>query len=603
MLRSGIFGSSKLNTLRVRAQQLLTYIFLALSFSLGAQESFEARIDTLDAYFARGEYEELIYGGQELLEDWRGQDTLSPPYARLLLNIGRAYIQVESFPDALRYNNRALAVYKAINDSMGIARTYSNIAGVYYYSKDSLEAFRNLKLAGESYPDSADRQLHIFMEALLYMEFGTPQKGLKMVDSLLPHLEGNTRLYLNVSVSSIEEMDSMEFVIRYPQIIQKLEQANLAADFNVTAYLEVLKRALTFDRLDIVQQLYPDLEQHMLAMGHNASISHKAVFEYVKAWNFAYQKDYKQAFEAMQEYSDLMGERDSIQGLDEINKLKTQVRLKESELNAYELESALEDSRQQSIALVVLVVLFLILIVLIYRVNRNTRERNKAIEEVAATREKMLSILSHDMRTPLSQLDASLSLVDNESLNPEELAALIPEIRKGTETTLKLLDRTVAWINVNRSDFKMHWETVSVAELFGDLEDLLSSRAQAKKVRFEIHAQVEQVETERFLLHTALFNLLSNAFKFVNEGGSVFLRALEDEGSVIFEVSDSGQGISKSNLQKIKQEISFSSTGTLSEQGSGLGLTIVRDACLKLGARFDIKSELGEGTVCRIYFN
>lgn len=569
------------------------------------QPGIETRVDSMGAMFLKGRFEELIYEGQAVLKEERIPDTLTNVYARLLLQMGRAYIQLEAFPDAVHYNGRALTIFKALGDSIGVARTYANLAGVYYYTRDSALAFQYLKAAKPFYPDTVslrEKQTYAFMEALLYMEFGTPEKGLEMVDSLLPHLESNSALYLNVSTSALDNMDSMEFIVRFPVIVAKLEEAKLSPDFNITVYAEIMERAYELGRLDILHHFVPDLEASLNKVANNASISHLAAYHYLKSLDLAYLKDYQSAFEEMKEYSRLLMQKDSIQGAEDLKNLEIQVRLKDAALNAKGLESALKESRLQVFGLVLLVMISMVIMFLIYRVNRNTRERKQAIEEVASTRGKMLSILSHDLRTPLSQLEATLKLSESGDLSAQDMQAMLPEIRKETTNTLKLLDRTVAWINVNRSDFKLHLELVDIDTLFSELRDLIGKRAQEKNVTFEVQAQLERVEADHFLLSTALFNLLSNAFKFVNPSGAVFLRAYEEEESLIFEVSDTGKGIPKANLEKIRQEVSVSSQGTLSEQGGGLGLTIVRDACRKLEARFEIESKEGEGTQCRIVF-
>lgn len=570
-----------------------------------AQSKLESKVDLTDSLFRAGRFEELITEGQSIIRNTNSKDTLNIDFAHIILNIGRAYIQLEAFPDAVRYNTRALGIFKYLNDSMGVARTYGNLAGVYYYRRDSALAFKYQQEAKPFYPKSAsvkDKQTYAFMEALLFLEFGTPEKGLEMVDSLLLQLESNSPLFLNVSASVLDRMDSLEFLVRFPVLLTKLQEANLSPDFEVTVFGEIMERAHQLGRPDILHRFTPDLAASIKKLGSNASVSQLATYHYLLALDLAYQKDYQAAFAEMQQYSKLLKQKDSIQGAEDLKNLEIQVRLKDAALNARDLETALKESRWQVFGLVLLVLISIIIIFLIYRVNRDTKERKLAIEEVASTRGKMLSILSHDLRTPLSQLEGTLKLYESGDLSTEDLQLMMPEIRKTSSSTLKLLDRTVAWINVNRSDFKLHLEIVDIETLFEELKDLIGKRAEDKNINFKTQVQVERLEADRFLLSTALFNLLSNAFKFVNPDGAVTLRAYEQGENLVFEVSDSGRGISVDNLAKIRQEITVSSQGTLSEQSGGLGLTIVRDTCRKLEARFEIDSVEGEGTQCRIVF-
>lgn len=116
----------------------------------------------------------------------------------------------------------------------------------------------------------------------------------------------------------------------------------------------------------------------------------------------------------------------------------------------------------------------------------------------------------------------------------------------------------------------------------------------------EISIDHEFLNTDRFLIQTALFNLLSNAVKFSSAGSSVFLCSYWGDGSVILEVEDQGQGMSAEKLNVLRDEISSTSAGTEQEIGSGLGLVIVRDVIKQINGSLQIESETGKGTISRI---
>lgn len=110
----------------------------------------------------------------------------------------------------------------------------------------------------------------------------------------------------------------------------------------------------------------------------------------------------------------------------------------------------------------------------------------------------------------------------------------------------------------------------------------------------------EFLNTDRFLVQTALFNLLSNAIKFSPSGSKVFLRSYWQDGAPVLEVEDQGRGMEKQKLDELMDEISSTSIGTDQEIGSGLGLVIVRDAIKRINGQLQIESQLGKGTISRI---
>ncbi len=562
-------------------------------------------VDSLKSLFNNGLHEELIYYGQTLLDDWPKEDTLSANYARVLLDLGRSYIQLEAFPEALEYNKRALRIFLDNKDSLGVARTYSNFSGVYFYTDDSAKAFHYLDLAKHNYPkeiDNAERARFSFMAALLHLEFGSSAKAFKKIDSLIQELESSSSLAAYVAVTSLGIADSLEFVIRYPQVLSQVARSAVSTNFQLTALLEASISAIRFGRLDIVKRYYPQLEQTYLDVGSNASISQQVDYHQVKANLEAYEKDFESAFQTMKKYGSLLVQKDSIQGKGDLHKLETQIRIKDSALRTKALETELAASKQRGVILVALIVASLIAVFSVYRININTRERNKAIAEIANTRGRMISILSHDIRTPLGQLSSLLDQYQLGHLEEADLKVLLDQIKETTELTTKMLDNTVSWINLNRADFRVKEEEVVIGELFKDLQALLNNRLLAKNVNLKVEIGFEFIRSDRFLLQTALFNLLSNAIKFSSHGDQISLRAIEEGTSLKIEVEDQGLGIDPKKLADIQAQISTSTMGTKEELGSGLGLVIVHDAVEKLKARFEIESKAGKGTLCRIVF-
>ncbi len=291
---------------------------------------------------------------------------------------------------------------------------------------------------------------------------------------------------------------------------------------------------------------------------------------------------------------------DSLAELDEVRRLSAMIHVRTKELRNEELRQKLDGSRFQVLVLVLILTASLIIAILSYRAFQDNRERNKVIVEVANTRGKMISILSHDIRTPLSQLQSMLDQHDAEAFSAEELQMILDQIRETNGNTLNLLDKTVSWINLNRTNFKVNKTEFALGDLFTELESLVKGKLEEKGLILVQEIEHEFLNTDRFLVQTALFNLLSNAIKFSPSGSKVFLRSYWQDGAPVLEVEDQGRGMEKQKLDELMDEISSTSIGTDQEIGSGLGLVIVRDAIKRINGQLQIESQLGKGTISRI---
>lgn len=203
----------------------------------------------------------------------------------------------------------------------------------------------------------------------------------------------------------------------------------------------------------------------------------------------------------------------------------------------------------------------------------------------------------------MSQLKALLEAFEAKQISDQEMKDLIPQIKEDTDNTLKMLDQTVAWININRGDFKMDVQSFSLNSLLDELEGLLKTKLQSKDISIIKETEVDQIKADRFLLRAALFNLLSNSLKFSHQGDSILLSSKKVGDKIQIKVIDQGVGMPAVTLSKIRDAISVSTRGTKSEEGSGLGLSIIRDACKHLKAKLHIESEEGKGTTCTIFLN
>lgn len=225
-------------------------------------------------------------------------------------------------------------------------------------------------------------------------------------------------------------------------------------------------------------------------------------------------------------------------------------------------------------------------------------ERSRELEESNRTKERLFSILAHDLRGPVGTLGQALGMLDEGMLSPEEFRRLIPQLRSDTGAVQECLESLLAW-----SKSVLHHEPAEVAPLSLGAEidaviRLLGPTAAFKGVELAGEGLREGIVlADPNRLRVVLRNLTSNAIKFTPSGGRVTLRAMPAGESVLIEIADTGVGIDPETLGKILEgDVAVSLRGTNNESGTGLGLRLCRELLAEMGSRLDASSTPGEGT-------
>ncbi len=233
-------------------------------------------------------------------------------------------------------------------------------------------------------------------------------------------------------------------------------------------------------------------------------------------------------------------------------------------------------------------------------------ERETQLRESNQTKDKLFSIIAHDLRSPFSGIIgfAGLLLENNATYNTEKRKKLIDTILFSSRKTYSLLQNLLEWSMAQTNKINYKPETHDLQQIFEDTIDQHQSRASAKEIqlhhvlkeKFEVHADLH-------ILHTILRNLLSNAIKYTHSGGQITLNGQKDkDDSVIISVQDSGIGISEAQQPHIfKLADKQTTAGTENEKGSGLGLVLSKEFVEKHYGNIWVESQVGVGST--FYFS
>jgi PAS domain S-box-containing protein len=237
----------------------------------------------------------------------------------------------------------------------------------------------------------------------------------------------------------------------------------------------------------------------------------------------------------------------------------------------------------------------------IYQQKEEIESQRNMLSDLNATKDKLFSIIAHDLRGPLGTvINSTGMIVDNyELFDDVERKSLLFEIHKASFATYNLLENLLHWSRSQRGELRFKPEKVDLSLLVNEVIELLS--VSTKKKEITISNFVEDgyfAYADENMLSSVLRNLLSNALKFTESKGSIEVKIEENNNFYIVSVKDTGIGMSLSAQQNLFQLDSFGSTpGTANEKGIGLGLMLANEFIQLNRGKIWLESELGKGSI------
>ncbi|AOP35860.1 two-component sensor histidine kinase [Leptospira tipperaryensis] len=229
---------------------------------------------------------------------------------------------------------------------------------------------------------------------------------------------------------------------------------------------------------------------------------------------------------------------------------------------------------------------------------------NIELTHTNSTKTQLLSILAHDLRTPLIQIISLIALFKDEDLSAAELYPYLSKLNIQTYLTIDLIDNTLNWVKANSKSIATNKITFSPTETIQELVALYNDYVKLKSINIETDLdETLKICADKEIFKVIIRNLFVNALKFSKPGGRITLRArkTEDDKNII-SVLDEGIGMSAEELEKVLSKESFTSPGTLNEGGAGLGIKLCRDFAKLTEAEFLLESEKGRGTSANMIF-
>ena len=259
-------------------------------------------------------------------------------------------------------------------------------------------------------------------------------------------------------------------------------------------------------------------------------------------------------------------------------------------------------NRMYVIVLAIVAALLLLIAFIWYRLAQIRKKRAEELAHLNATKDRLLSIVSHDVRTPVGAMcQVMRDMTDNyDGMAETDRKAKMVMLRSSSEALNDRMENIIQWVKGELENSKVEPVDFNLSELVDECvrEQEMTIVAKSLKVSNEV-PKAMMAHDDVNVVRIVMQNLLSNAVKFSYPDGEVNVKAEEKGGRIWIEVSDNGMGIGEKKLEKIFKFMTSSASGTSGETGTGIGLFVSKMLVDKIDGEITIESRKDEGTTVR----
>ena len=232
--------------------------------------------------------------------------------------------------------------------------------------------------------------------------------------------------------------------------------------------------------------------------------------------------------------------------------------------------------------------------------KRIIEKQNAELRATLSNRDKMYSVIAHDLRSPMASIRMVLNLLVQSTTAEtvgEETYMLLDQANRESEEVHDLLDNLLKWTKSQTGRLSVVMQDLDLNDIIPGVVDIFEMIAQTKNIKLDLQRSDDNliVHADNDMLKTVVRNFMSNAIKFSPEGSSIEIIMKKEGDYAKVSVSDHGVGIAADRLETIfhKGDTTY---GTGGEEGSGLGLQLCQDFATKIGGECQVESTEGQGS-------
>ena len=503
--------------------------------------------------------------------------------------IGRNYADMKNVPRAFYFFDKALTA--AGNNLFNQQLIYSDRSSGYIlikqYKKAENDVFKALSLSHKTGNFKANGIMYSRLNTI-YMQMGQLNKAKAYGDTAYTiAVKGHNK---RLQAAMIEVRATLLYKARHFSAAAKAAQQALAMGDSIGVVGVSLNAIKTLSDVAFATNNYIKLLQYQK--------------QYIALQDSLNKSDKENTTQLIQNYFALTAKLHEIERIEENDKFNRAL------------------IKSQRLTIFILIGAVVALIVAMYLLYRYTRAKNRLtkmlkvrhaeavkqhvlIEEQAAnlndlnqTKDRLLGIIGHDLRSPLASVRTIVDMFDTGDLSSDEVQSFLKELNpalKGAELTLSNL---VAWAGNQINGGRAKTENINIAAMGDDLMQVFAHPLNQKGINLlnQINPSHEALADENHV-KTILRNLISNAIKFTAGGGSIKITTEQKGDRITIQVDDTGRGMSESEIAKLfTSETHFTTIGTHGESGTGIGLLLCRDLAIANNGRIYATSKVDKGS-------
>ena len=503
-------------------------------------------------------------------------------------NLAEAYYKTNQIDNAIEFNLKALNIREQVNDRVGIVESTKNIAELYSKNKEHRKSIEYYEKVLEILNPVTDKDLRGEILPKLGSEYLRFKEYDKASEYLVEGLKYNRK------------QGNSEGILRALNAIGNL---NLQKKKVKLAALQLDEAYKIAQKIDNKTEL---LENYKL---HIALDSTRGYFENAFFWKTKYHNL-----------------KDSLSLIDQPI-YPTDIDPLELEINNPPIENTSDTISKNSNwsnnplflygSIAAILALLSLLIYSLIKTKSHKEElekqkdllaqekiRNEAIleqthhlEEVNQVKDKLFSIVSHDLKDSISSIKAFLDLLKEDSISKDEFYELIPELSENANNASSLLFNLLNWSKSQMQNLEPKPELFNIQDVFHNKIALVEQKVEDKRIVLIDESQRDFVYADKSMIEIVIQNLITNAVKFSRTGDVITVSNQDVNGKALICVEDTGVGISRDNIDKLfNANKNFTTVGTKNEKGTGLGLTIAKDLVELNNGRIWVESTQNVGS-------
>ncbi len=487
-----------------------------------------------------------------------------------LNGIGNIYKVLNNKKEAIVFFKRSVAIDKELENNLGLAINHVTIGSVFEH---------------QNLPDLA---YEYYMKAMHYDSLANSKTGIAICHNRI----GQLMIRQN----------------KWDKALEHYQKANKIL-YDKNDVWNRLKTETDIAWIYIHQKKYN--QAYQLLKKTEKTATERRTFGYLEKTHYMLgvlhfkQNQYKKASES---YRLSLDYRDSIQRVNKVQKaldIRVDFERERSKQHIQNLNRINEQEKNKRQIIVVtgtiIFVLLTGLLLVSYHLFRTQRKRNTILRETNMVRDKIFSIISHDLKAPaIAQKMAIQNLKPQvEALDNEMIKRYCRVLQENTENQVNVIENLMNWARVQTNKIRYTPQAVDIIPIISEEIRLYEVATQQKQVKTHINIPKSCIViVDKQMISIVIRNLINNAVKFTPPNGNITISCIRNENDCVFSVLDDGIGMSSKQIsalysQQQKVEVRF---GTKGEKGTGLGLILCKDLLQQNNSRLMIKSKENKGT-------